>query len=306
MLMTTLLPHPALREYVQRYIELTIDSPTPFQQCAGPAGGPVLIVLLEGEERAGVKGGDLTLVPRAYLLGQTDRANIVAITGRTTAFMIQFAAVGAYALLGLSVRELTNQAADIGAVTPLEIRAWSERLADEPDMLARAAITDQILLRRLLVFPPAKRSDRLLSRAALAVQIINQSQGLIRVEALAARLNVTSRTLLRQFEEAVGLTVQAYIRIVRFQATSNYLNTHTKAPWSEIVYRFSYADQSHLIRDFQRYYGEPPSVFRARQEEIRLAQLLNFYEKEEILSSEFHKKMSDLSNPEEWMVSNLS
>lgn len=76
------------------------------------------------------------------------------------------------------------------------------------------------------------------------------------------------------FEQRVGLPVQAHARIVRFLSTRAYLDRHPAVPWGDVVFRFGYVDQSHLIRDFQRYYGEPPSVFRAQQHEARLITLV--------------------------------
>ncbi len=115
MRLTTLLPHPALRPYVLRYIALEADIPSPLEQY-GPPDGPVLIALLEGTPQAGVLGGTLAPVPPAFLMGRLDRAALNLIVGRLRAFMVQFTATGVYRLLGLSVRDLTNQCADLGAV----------------------------------------------------------------------------------------------------------------------------------------------------------------------------------------------
>jgi AraC-like DNA-binding protein len=274
MRLTTLLPHPTLRPYVLRYLVLEADFPAPFEQCVGPPGGPGLVVLLEGAQQAGMLGGTLDPMPPAYLLGRLDHAAYNVLAGQFRSFMVHFTATGAYPLLGLSVRELTNRAAEIGAVAGQDLRAWAAALAEAPDDTARAAATDRVLLARLGKTTPRPHATRALETATAALGLIARAEGRIGVGALARRLYTTPRTLLRHFEEAVGLPVRAHARLVRFLATRAYLDRHPDVPWSGVAYRFGYADQSHLVRDFRRYYGEPPSVFRARRHEARLVTLI--------------------------------
>lgn len=274
MRVTTLLPHPALRPCVLRYLTLEADIRAPLEQCVAPPGGPVLIVLLEGTHQAGVLGGTLEPVPPAFLMGRYDRAALNVLVGRLRAFMVQFTATGVYRLLGLSVRELTNQCPDIGAVAGPDLRAWAATLADAPDHAARAAATDRVLLARLFSSPLRPHASRVLETATTACALMTQAAGRIGVEALAKQLYTTPRTLLRHFEEVVGLPVRTSARIVRFLAMRAYLDHHPNVPWSEVVFRFGYADQSHLVRDFRRYCGEPPSVFRTREHEGRLITLV--------------------------------
>ena len=271
---TTILPHPALRPHVARYITLDADFPSPLEQRVAPSGGPVLVVLLEGTQQAGTLHGPLTVMPPAYLLGHLDRAALNLLAGRIRSFMIHFTPTGVYSLLGLSVRELTDKHAGLGAVAGPDLREWAATLAEAPDDASRAVAADGVLLRRLLATPRRSPGRRALATATAACDLIANAEGCIRVEALAEQLYTTPRTLLRHFEEAVGISVRSATRISRFLATRRYLERNPTVPWSQVVFRFGYADQSHLIRDFQRYCGEPPSVFRARQNEARLLTLV--------------------------------
>lgn len=274
MRVTSLLPHPALRPHVVRYITLDADCPSPLEQRVAPSGGPVLVVLLEGRQQAGTLDGPLAVMPPAYLLGHLDRAALNVLEGRIQSFMIQFTPTGVYSLLGLSVRELTDKSAGLGAVAGPDLREWAERLAEAPDDAARAVATDGVLLRRLLATPRRAPGRRALATATAACDLIASAEGCIRVEALAAQLYTTPRTLRRHFEEAVGIPVRSATRISRFLTTRRYLERNPTVPWSQVVFRFGYSDQSHLIRDFRRYCGESPSVFRARQDEARLLTLV--------------------------------
>lgn len=272
---TTIQPHPALRPYINRYLTLDVDLPAPMEQCVGPSGGPVLVVLLEGAQEAGVLGGVLGPMPRAYLLGQLDRAALNRLHGRVRAFMVQFTTVGAYALFGLSVRTLTNQAIELGALSLPELTSAADALTDASDDAERAAAVDRTLLARLSsTSATACGPDRTLDTVKAALQLIADARGQLPVSVLSQKLAVTPRTLLRHFDEAVGLPVRSYSRLVRFQSARRESVLRPTAAWSELAFRFNYVDQSHLIRDFHRYCGESPSAFRARQHQPRLMSLM--------------------------------
>ncbi len=272
---TSLLPHPALRPYVARYLGVDAAFPAPVEQRVSPWIGPVLVVLLEGTQQAGVVGGALERMPPAYLIGRLDRAALNVFGGQLRSFMIQFTATGVYRLLGLPIRELVNLSAEIGALAGVELRNWACSLAELPDHAARAAATDRVLRARLSVSSLSPHASRALEAATTVCTLMTQARGRVRVETLAQQLNCSPRTLLRHFEEAVGLPVRSAARVVRFLSARAHLDRHPAVSWTDVAFRFGYADQSHLIRDFQRYCGEPPSVYRAKQHEARLITLVS-------------------------------
>ncbi len=267
---TSLLPQPALRPHVVRYLSVDAEFSALTEQRVSPCRGPVLVVLLEGTQQAGVLGGTLDRMPPAYLIGHLDRAALNVLVGPLRSFMVQFTATGVYRLLGFPVRELTNQSADLEAVAGLELRSWARALADLPTHAARAAATDAVLLAQLSRASLSSHASRVLATATAACEHIEHARGCIKVEDLARQLDMTPRTLLRHFEEAVGLPVRSRARVVRFLAARAHIDAHPASAWSDVAYRFGFADQSHLIRDFHRYCGEAPSVFRARLQEERL------------------------------------
>ncbi len=272
---TVLAPHPALRPYVVRYLSVDGTFPAPVEQRVSPSIGPVLVVLLEGTQLAGVLSGSLDRMPPAYLIGCLDRAAVNVLVGPLRSFMVQFTATGVYRLLGLPVRELTNQSAEIGALCGEALRNWACSLADLPDHAARAAATDRALRARLSMSTLSPHASRVLATATTACALIAQARGRLKVAVLAQQLNTSPRALLRHFDEAVGLPVRSHARVVRFLAARSHIDRHPSVPWTDVAFRFGYADQSHLIRDFQRYCGESPSIYRARQHEARLITLVS-------------------------------
>lgn len=273
MQMTTLRPHPALQPHVVRYLSATADYSIPSVQMTGPAGGPALIVLMEGAQQVVARGGVLQPTPTAYFAGHLDRALPALLAGRIRVFMVHLTATGAFTLLRQSIGDLTNDAVELALLPGADLQDWADALADAPDDAARAAATDQLLLARASTWLLRPHACRALRTASAACELLDRSRGQIPVESLARQLHTTSRTLRRHFEEVVGLPVRTHRQIIRFLAVRAHLDRHPDTSWRDVVSRFGYADQSHLIRDFQRYYGESPSVFRARRDEARLITL---------------------------------
>jgi AraC-like DNA-binding protein len=270
----TLHPHPALRSHVVRYLSGAGAFPVPFEQFTGPAGGPAIIVLMEGAQLAPFSGSVLEPTPASYFCGNLDRALLTVLSGSLRFFAVHFTATGAYGLLRLSTGDLTNRGVELAALARPDLLDWADALPDAPDDAARASATDRVLLAAASRSSARRRTPRVLETATGACELIVRSGGRIRVEALAHRLHTTPRTLRRHFDEVVGLPVRTHRGIVRFLAVRAYLDRHPDAPWGTVAFRFGYADQSHLVRDFRRYCGESPSAFRSRQREARLITLM--------------------------------
>ena len=84
-----------------------------------------------------------------------------------------------------------------------------------------------------------------------------------RIGELAARFGVTPRTLERRLVDAVGLAPKPLHRVLRFRRALRALERTPRGKWSEAAVRSGYFDQAHLIRDFRRFAGMPPSEFIA-------------------------------------------
>lgn len=77
---------------------------------------------------------------------------------------------------------------------------------------------------------------------------------------LARHLKVSLRTLHRAFA-STGEPVAAYIRRRRLEQARRALLSPSHPTVSEIAARWQFADSSHFIRMFRRYYGQTPAQF---------------------------------------------
>ena len=155
-------------------------------------------------------------------------------------------------LLALSQRDLT------GRVVPLTdvVRGLEPRLLDavrgETDLRSRAARLAAALGRLL--------SHRAAGPIEAAVSMLEIGRpGTIRD--LARSVELTPRTLQRRFQAEVGMDPTLLRRILRFRAAFRQLERLPPGRWSRVAPRVGYFDQAHMIREFRRFAGAPPSVF---------------------------------------------
>ncbi len=92
----------------------------------------------------------------------------------------------------------------------------------------------------------------------LAVVAIVASRGTMPIASLPGTVGVSSRTLLRRFRAATGLTLKRYAKVRRFrEAAAQHLQT-PGITWSRIAADVGYADHAHLTREFRELVGAPP------------------------------------------------
>ena len=92
-----------------------------------------------------------------------------------------------------------------------------------------------------------------------------------RAEDLAAVFGLPSRTLYARMKEQVGLAPKRLLRIRRMHRTLS-LCRGRPAPWAELSLLCGFADQSHLVREFQDLLGESPRAWQARARSCRFVQ----------------------------------
>jgi AraC-like DNA-binding protein len=84
-----------------------------------------------------------------------------------------------------------------------------------------------------------------------------------RVEELAARAGMPIRTLHSRLMQHVGLSPKRLLRIERLHRVL--ANSQVRSvPWAELAATCGFADQAHMIREFQELLGESPTAWRSR------------------------------------------
>jgi len=135
------------------------------------------------------------------------------------------------------------------------VLSFRQRLLEAQSPQACFALLEQWLLGKLLERGAPVHASVLALNSA-----VTTSHGQLDLKELSRDLGVSREHLIRRFREQVGLTPKAYANVVRFNRALQ-LARRRRSLWSNIAADCGYFDQSHLIRDFQRYAGRAPSSY---------------------------------------------
>jgi AraC-like DNA-binding protein len=250
-----------LRRHVLGYHQAVTPPGQEVAFPAAPRGRAAIVFTLAGHYEAAVGAGRLAGIPDAIVHGQFTRPARNRFSGGHVGFLVLLQPTGAHALLGRPTAELTDGFAELVAAvhrSPVRFADLADRLREQPSFAARCRLVTAVLtelLSRHRQPPPA------LGLAEAAARRIDLSGGRIGMGDLADQLGVTSRTLRRQFRDAVGIPPKLYASILRFQGVVTELHCGRPVHWLDLVDRHGYADQSHLGREFRRFAGCSPGAY---------------------------------------------
>ncbi len=242
MLYTESHPAPALKPWVAAHWHFRVDPQAPeMDHWIPPNGGVMLSIIPSGE---------------ALLTGPRTEPLQTRVQGGLKVWGSLFWPGAAPSLLGIDVealrsRQIPAQLA-LGEPTAARLREAFATVADEAQA---AKALDTLLLERL---PPPRPLDE---KVLQAVFRLIQSNGGETVAAMAAAVDLSPRQLRRRFRREVGLTPKELARIQRLRASAVEAVFDDQEPWVAIAANRGYADQAHLIREFQHLLGLTPSGF---------------------------------------------
>ncbi len=203
---------------------------------AGPAGLRGWPVLPDGHtDIVAVAGQPLTLA------GPATRARPADVpAGGVAGVRLRPGATGS--LLGLPAVTVRDQAVKLADVWPARSRAWDDdAIAATADPCERLRALYTLLgSRPLSTAPPARLVE-------YAVALV--ATGTPSVASLADATGLTSRQLLRRFDDAVGFGPKRLQRIVRVQRVLDARRTDPSGSIAAVAAATGYADQAHLTRE---------------------------------------------------------
>lgn len=133
-----------------------------------------------------------------------------------------------------------------------------ERLLDASTWQERFAVLDELLLGRLVDATPPSPEVRHAWRRLL------RCDGAVPIATLAREVGWSSRHLQGRFAAEFGLTPKTAARVMRFDRARRAL-TGVHGEVADVAAACGYADQSHLVRDFQQFAGCPPTTWFAEE-----------------------------------------
>src|SRR5947209_1374132 len=193
-------PHPELRGVVCRAADYHERSP-PLRRLENPFVGVVLIVSLGPDmEIDGQQTG-------SFVAGLWDRPTVTGHFGEQAGYQLNLDLLGARRLVGVPMRELANRLATLEDVLGPFGGELAERLAEAPDGVARHALAQRLLARRL------REGHGAAPEVVHVLARLRATCGMARIEGLAAEVGWSRRHLAARFRDEVGLAPKSLARL---------------------------------------------------------------------------------------------
>lgn len=245
-------PDGALASWIACYWSITAEDAPAFTDRILPDGCADVII-------------DLASTPRAFVVGAMSTALRTPVAGRVDLLGIRFRPGAGLPFLGVPLREITDQSVALDAI-------WGSRGIALTDLLANAPPHERVQhVERVL------GGRRIRTRAEdtivpQAVSLFRRARGGVAVRDVAAALGVGERRLVRAFDRCVGLSPKAFARVMRFRDVCRRIQKGDALSWTRMASDAGYADQAHLIREFQALAGLTPVQYAAERGAVRFVQ----------------------------------
>jgi AraC-like DNA-binding protein len=195
--------------------------------------------------------------PRVFLMGQMTRPLALDPTqGAPGIIGVRFHPAGVRAMIGASMDEFTDHHLKVADLAPAAAESLVDQIATAPNAATRAAVLQNFVAERAAYH--ARFQDTDVARWTIRLARAN---GRLSVADLAREADLSPRQLERRFATQVGIAPRQYANVIRFRSVFDLLTGASKPDWATLAAGAGYFDQSHMIRDFQRFLGCSPTAF---------------------------------------------
>ena len=171
---------------------------------------------------------------------------------------------GVYPFIKFSANELTNAAIPLDLIWGNEMELLRERIAETILMEDKFKLFEKFLLTKFNSRKVHNKLDLTYSIHALA-----DAEEPISIGKLSKNMRTSGKTLYKTFMDNIGVAPKVLQRIIRFNKLFADLNKYGSEKIVEVVYKYNYYDQSHLIKDFTGFTGITPGEY------LRIRKALN-------------------------------
>jgi AraC-like DNA-binding protein len=187
--------------------------------------------------------------PRMLVSGQITRPVTVRPAGEVFTVGVRLKSWAGGPLLREHASRLTDRLVELEAVNQRLARALRPLLACDE-------VTPEALDSALGSL--AGGGDAVDRRICSAVARVERACGRGAVDSLHQHTGIGNRQLERLFQDHVGVGPKLFARMVRFRSVLRAVSATSTPKWAEVAAEYGYADQAHLIRDFQQFAGCTP------------------------------------------------
>ncbi|MCB0602536.1 MAG: AraC family transcriptional regulator [Saprospiraceae bacterium] len=253
-----------LRPYIECYFvwrtkaqqsDKWLDSP--------PNAFTAILFNLDGDLHVSLEPNASTRLSSSYISGQCIRNYGLKVNGPLNQIGVVFKPTGLFQFFGIPMYELTHTRYALCDVFPGNFELLEEKIQLAKTDQVRIALLDDTFLKLL------DHRDQTWSGVDRAANLIISSTDNLSVQDLIKDSYMSRRTFERHFLERVGLSPKFYARIRRYGSLcAEIAGQRSHIDWDELVFKYGYFDQSHLIKDFKEFSGKAPSQYLLENNEV--------------------------------------
>ena len=268
MLIKYLPPKPALREFVRSFqiISWEFDkaatpppkllAPRPEHSLAFYVRDPQYFNFLDTDE--------LIKYPTSILSGIHEKTIVSILSGIHEKTIVRdcgrdfltikviFQPCALFRLTGIPARELVSNFIDAEVVFGKEIKHLYERLNSSNDLNEMINLIELYVEKHLLY--KAKNESSIDKISEIMLNQVEFSG----LEKLARQTSLSTRQLIRNFEERTGVSPKLFNRVVRFDKVYRFKNNNPDLDWLSVALACGYYDYQHLAKDYKDFTNSTP------------------------------------------------
>lgn len=255
MLLKKILPSTDLQPFVRCYWLFDIEeSDIPFTQLLFPFGSFELILNLHNPPKMQILGNNKSFTqPDSFYPGQFTKPFILDFAKSSKCIGVSFHSWVGNFLSDIPAKEFTDKTISLTSIS------HDHNLLDK--LLHAKNESELILLLETYLIEKIKnyKTDTVTSLIAKTI-ILNLS--LPNIENIMHSLGISRRRIEQRFISSIGLPMGCFVRKIRFQNAVSLIQTNPMKSLSYIGLEAGYYDQSHFIREFKKFSGLSPNVFK--------------------------------------------
>lgn len=199
------------------------------------------IIIEINHTRQKVSGRLCGIMDHPFMVAQDKQCDHIS----SVAIRFYFWAVSLF--LDLNMRDVYNEVLDLDLILPGCLCDF-EALFYLPKQKDQIVWMEDYLLKRF-------HENRSNSNLYNSIYHILNNCGRTTVKEICEYSCISQRQMERLFQRDIGISVKRTANLVRYQKVWRELALHENFQIQEAVYRYGYADQSHLLNEFKKFHG---------------------------------------------------
>jgi len=249
-------PNFELTEFIKRYWTLEGEKEnTPLKNTIVPDGTMKLIFHYGDSYKHHSQSGEITILPKCFLIGQLTKPYVIEPIGVTGSFVVQFKPNGFLPFARIPIKEMENTAIPLDKLFGENGKKLGEQILNTNSTSERIQIIETFLFKELA---NQKTIDSIVKST---VETIFCANGQFSVNEFSKSNNINRRQLARKFSSTIGLSPKQLAKTIRIQKTLKALLNEEHTSLTDLAYENEYFDQAHFIKEFKEFTGLTPKEF---------------------------------------------